>query len=213
MKNKNILFVAFIALTCSTSLLVNAQISEPASPFKNTIDIAINYEGVFLSANDFTNGKVSYVNNQINKTHKLYLHEIFHSSSIKIISGDSVIQLNKDSIFGYRDKKNTCYRFYNKVEYKIINPSEKILLYNRTSLVGNLKNSHNITSYYFSENANSPIYPLSKWNLKAVLFNNVPFIQLVEVYFHNDNELLEYDSNNKVYFLNRVYGLSDKKNY
>ena len=43
MKNKNILLVAFITLTCFTSLFVNAQTSEPVSPFKVTADLVSSY--------------------------------------------------------------------------------------------------------------------------------------------------------------------------
>jgi hypothetical protein len=43
MKNKNILLVAFITLTCFTSLFVNAQTSEPVSPFKVTADLVSHY--------------------------------------------------------------------------------------------------------------------------------------------------------------------------
>ena len=43
MKNKNILLVAFLTLTCFTSLLVNAQTSEPVSPFKVTADLVSSY--------------------------------------------------------------------------------------------------------------------------------------------------------------------------
>ena len=167
-------------------------------------------QGVYLSANDFTNGKISFVNNQREK-YKLYLHEVFKTSSIKIIIGDSIIKLNKDSIFGYRDKKNTCYRFYNKVAYKIINPSEKILLYSTTSLEGIPRNRHNVTNYFFSANPDSPIYTLSKWNLKTVLYKDVLFHELLDVYFESDKELIAYDSFNKIYTLNRIYELSKQK--
>jgi len=43
MKNKNILLVAFITLTCFTNLFVNAQTSEPVSPFKVTADLVSSY--------------------------------------------------------------------------------------------------------------------------------------------------------------------------
>ena len=125
--------------------------------------------------------------------------------------GDSVIKLNKDSIFGYRDKKNTCYRFYNKVAYKIINPSEKILLYSTTSLEGIPRNRHNVTNYFFSANPDSPLYALSKWNLKTVLYNEVLFHELLDVYFESDKELIAYDRMNNVYLLNRIYELSKQK--
>jgi hypothetical protein len=162
-------------------------------------------EGVYLSANDFTNGKISFVNDQAKKRYQLQLNEFFNTSSIKIIIGDSVITLHKDSIFGYRDKKNICYRFYKKAAFEILNPSEKILLYSNTSAVGIPKNNYRVTNYFFSVNARSPIYPLTIWNLKTVLYKDVHFHELVDVYFHYDNELTAYDSLNKIYFLNRIF--------
>jgi len=43
MKNKNILHIAFITLACFTNLIVNAQTSEPVSPFKVTADLVSHY--------------------------------------------------------------------------------------------------------------------------------------------------------------------------
>jgi len=168
-------------------------------------------EGVYLSAKDFTNSKVSFVNDQLNNKYKVRLNEIFNSSKITIIKGDSVIKLNKESVFGYCDKKNNCYRFFNKAEYKIINPSEKILLYSKTSIEGGLKSSHSVTNYYFSENATSPIYVLTKSNLKEVFLKDVSFIELLNLYLESDKDLSAYDNINKVYMLNRVYELSKQK--
>lgn len=90
-------------------------------------------EGIYLSASDFTKGKISFSNNQSKLKYKLYINEIFHTSFVKIIKGDSIILLKKDSIFGYCDEENNCFRFYNKNAYKIINPQENILLYSRIS--------------------------------------------------------------------------------
>ena len=224
----------FVIISCFV-ISISAKAQEPGSnsPYKVTADLAHNYirrciistttptpnfqhtfnfvksEGVYLSAYDFTNSKISFFNNQINKKYKLCLREFFNAASIKIIIDDSIIKLNKDSIFGYRDKKNICYRFFNKVAYKIINPSEKILLYSKTSLVGGPKNrSNNVTLYFFSENANSPIYRLSKWNLKTILYKDVLFHELLDVYFQSDKDLTAYDSYNKIYLLNRIYEIS-----
>jgi len=91
-------------------------------------------EGIYLSSGDFTKGKISYVNNQSNQKYKLYLHTIFNTSKIEVVIGDSDYTFNKNSIFGYRDKDNTCYRFYKNVAYTIINPSEEILLYSTYKL-------------------------------------------------------------------------------
>jgi len=165
-------------------------------------------EGVYLSAADFTTGKISYINSQNNEKYKFYIHDGFNTSLIKIIIGNSVIKLNKDSIFGYRDKKNIYYRFFNKNVYKLINPSEQILLYSRTFSEGGFRNNHSVTNYFFSANANASIYPLSKWNLKKVFYTDIRFLELLDIYFDCDNELISYDIINKIYNLNRIYELS-----
>ncbi len=165
-------------------------------------------EGVYLSSDDFHHGKVSHAKEK-GKKYKFYLHEAFNSSTIKIIRGDSIIKLNKDSIFGYTDNENISYRFYNRAAYQIINPTEKILLYSQAS-VGGYKESQTVIKYFFSINANSPLYSLSKWNLKKSFPADPVFHELLDIYFGYDTELLNYDSSYKIYKLNRVYQLSQQ---
>ena len=115
--------------------------------------------------------------------------------------------MNKDSIFGYRDNENSCYRFIHKATYKIINPTEKILLYSQTSLGGS-KGHQTIVKYFFSVSAASPLCQLSKWNIKNQFKNNTTFHELLDIYFHNDDELLSYDGYNNMHKLNHIYLLS-----
>jgi hypothetical protein len=168
-------------------------------------------EGIYLSANDFTKGKLAFENAPGETKYKLHLNEIFNSAVVKVTMQGSVIELKKDSIFGYRDMDNNCFRFYKNDAYKIINSTEKILLYSQTISVGSPRNIHFVTNYFFSENAGSAIYSLSKLNLKAVLYNDVRFHELLDIYFHSDDELTSYDSINKVYNINRIYDLSKQK--
>lgn len=44
------------------------------------------------------------------------------------------------------------------------------------------------------------------------MLNDVLFNVLLEVYFQNDNELIEYDNLHKIYILNRIYELSKQHN-
>ncbi|GEM_PF-330340 len=162
-------------------------------------------EGIFLTADDFSKMKVSFPHCSTNKKYKFNSDEIFNTSHIKLTIGDSVIRLMKDSIFGYRDKRNFCYRFFNHVAYRILNPREKILLYSKTFLAGVPRNIHYVTNYYFSVNPDSPIYSLSLWNLKMVLKDDMAFHLLLNAYFSNDNELIEYDKLSNKYILNRIY--------
>ncbi|MGA3013053.1 MAG: hypothetical protein ABSD71_03345 [Bacteroidales bacterium] len=165
-------------------------------------------EGVYLSSEDFINGKISFSYNRIDNSYRFHLNDVTFKTPIKIVTRNKVIKLNKDSIFGFRDQKNICYRFYNKGTYKILDPVGKILLYSSTFIIGEPKNTHRVTNYFFSENANSPLYPLSKWNLKRVLSKDVSFQILLDVYFPGDKDLTAYDSSNNRYLLNQVYELS-----
>jgi len=165
-------------------------------------------EGVYLSANDFINGKMAFSNDGPGNKYQLCLNEFFNASSIKITYGTSVITIAKDSIFGYRDKKGKSYRFYKKVVFEILNPLEKILLYSNTSEAGSPGNRVMVTSYYFSETAGSTIHPLTKLNLKIVFSKDVRFGEFLDLYFHFDDELTAYDSLHKVYFLNCVFNES-----
>jgi hypothetical protein len=167
-------------------------------------------EGIYLSANDFLQGKVSYVSDQ-NKTYKIYLHEAFNGTTIKIVSGESVIKLQKSAIFGYRDSRNVSYRYFNNVPYKIVNPAEQILLYSRMIPSGGLKSSHQVTEYFFSAKADEPLYPLSKYYLKTVLYDQVAFHKLLDVYIHSDEELLAFDNTSKKYQINHIYELSKQQ--
>jgi len=162
-------------------------------------------EGVYLSADNFRNGKISFANERPDKKYQLRLNDFFNASSIKIITGVSVITLAKDSIFGFRDKNGKSYRFFRKTAFEILNPSEKILLYSNTSEIGSPRNRNPVTYYYFSQAAGSPIYPLTRHYLRMVFSNDFHFVELLNVYFHFDNELTAYDSLNKIYFLNRIY--------
>jgi len=167
-------------------------------------------QGVYLSANDFTSGKISYINENGNEKYKFYLHEFLNASTIKIIKGDKIIKLKKDSIYGFRDKNNNSYRFYKNDEFKKINHSSNIILYSKSTLEGDLKNKHLVLTYYFSATADSPVYELTKWNLKSVFINDVPFQKLLDVHFQSDNELSAYNSQSKTYDLNHIYDISKK---
>jgi hypothetical protein len=162
-------------------------------------------EGVYLSAKDFTSGKISYEHNQNISNYKLYVHDSFKKSTIKIVLGDKTTVLNKDSVYGYRSDDNSFYRFYKSDEYKIINHTEKILMYSLSTTEGAPRNIHQVTNYYFSKDAGSTIYPLTKQNIKTAFANDTKFIELVNTYFEFDSELYAYDSTQKMYNLNRTY--------
>lgn len=173
----------------------------------NSYKAQINTEGLFITAADFNSGKLSYKKNS-DKKYKLKLHEFANTSIIKLLINDSTITLKKDSIFGYRDKRNKIYRFYKNTKYQIINPNEKTLLLYSSITLGGQKNTQTQINYFFSLDANSPVYKLTKCNLKTIFLNNPSFKDLLDIYFACDKTLTDYDSYSKTYTLNKIEKLS-----
>jgi hypothetical protein len=161
-------------------------------------------EGIFLSATDFVNEKVSYANVGGEK-YRLTVNRLFQPSSIKVHLDGKVISIKKDDVYGYRDKNGTIFRFIRQTPYKISNPGNELLLYSSTALIVGHRENHYVTSYFFSAGADAPVFPLSKWNLSLVLYKNINFLQLLNLYFQCDTDLTAFDNTNKIYLLNRVY--------
>ena len=159
--------------------------------------------GIYKSAKDFYKNKLSF--SQVPGMKKdMLLDESLNSPSVKIFKGDSVYTFYKDSVFGYLDRNNACFRFYHKNSYQILNPSENILLYHLNKPGRLHANSPSSGTWYFSVNARSPIYQLTIHNLEIVFNSDAQFVGLLQQVFRYDDELYAYDERNKIYFLNRV---------
>ncbi|MGZ3863424.1 MAG: hypothetical protein ACXVPN_08380 [Bacteroidia bacterium] len=191
--SRKILYRIFLALILVKAVFfTNELAAQPA-------------RGVYLNAPDFVNGKLSYTNLSGKKC-RIKIHASSRAP-IKIICGDSVIHLYKDSVYGYKDKENISHRFYKKNIYEILNPSENILLY-RLMISGKTKYEDAIYNYYFSKNAQSGILPLDLQNVEAAFDENKLLLDFIEIHFKTDSDLTEYDPIHKKYKLNRLLELS-----
>lgn len=165
-------------------------------------------QGIYYSVNDVRQNKIYYTPVPGKKYRLILNQSLFYKPIIKIIIGDSSYILNKDSIFGYRDRDNTIHHFYKKNDLEVLNPQEQILLY-RGFHLGGYKGVETISEYYFSPTYDiKSIYPLSNWNLKKAFPNDSLFHELLDIYFTCNNALTQYDRFYKMYKLNRVYQLS-----
>jgi hypothetical protein len=163
-------------------------------------------QGIYLSANDFTNNKLSYDKN-VNENCKIKMHSASFNSHIKIICGETSLELSKDSVFGFKDRENISHRFYNKKVYEVMNPGANILVY-KIKVTGKTKYEPATYNYYFSKEAKSPVLPLTIKNLEASFSDNQMFIDFLEVHFKTDGDLLEYDINHAMYKVNYLLELS-----
>jgi hypothetical protein len=167
---------------------------------------AQNALGIYLSANDFANNKLSYEKNS-NEKCKIKIHSASFNSHIKVTCGETTLQFSKDSIFGYKDHENIAHRFYDKKVYEVMNPGANILVY-KIRIAGKTKYEQATYNYYFSKEAKAPILPLTIKNLETSFSENQMFIDFLEVHFKTDGDLLEYDTNHVMYKVNYLLELS-----
>ncbi len=160
------------------------------------------HKGLYLTANDYKNGKISFSS----KTTKIKPHLVFKKSLIQVKYNDSLYTFLKKDVFGYVDKDGT-YRLNGKDVYTIINPGEEIVIYKTTSGTG-FKNSPIVDSYFFSKSAGEPIQSLTLYNVVRAFSDNKSFTKLIELSITSNDGLLQYDVINREYRINRLLALA-----
>ncbi len=166
--------------------------------------------GIYFTVNDYVKRTLSFAINCKTQKHKIKSNLIFHPKAISIKHGDSTYTYSKDSVYGIRYCDGSMVRIYDNKEYPLINPYEEIVIYKIVSGPPG-KGSLPMITYYFSKNAGSNIQELTIYNLKAAFPDNHKFHDLVDMEFHNNDELIVYDSFHKCMKVNHVFNLSLQK--
>jgi len=136
---------------------------------------------------------------------------LFSQHHIAVINGGKKIELNRDSVFGYRNCKQVDFRFYENddKEYQILE-NKSMVIYSAAVR----KNSSDgktfmlVPAYFFSRTLSSEILPLNVNNLKRVFPDNHKFHDSLDVEFHNDNNISTFDAVHKMYKVNYLLGQS-----
>jgi hypothetical protein len=158
--------------------------------------------GLYLSPVDFENNKLYH----IEKHALVKLHEGIYKPFIEIIKKDERLRFRKDSLFGYMTSDLTVYRFYERKEYPVLFKGE-LLLY--IIIPVRTKGGNDEPVYYFSRSAASAILKLKKSNLIKEFHDNSRFLDLLDQYF-TDEEDLHLLNNNDRYWLDYYLELSKK---
>jgi len=166
-----------------------------------------NKSGLFLTASDFSSGKLSYLIDCLAKDNKLKTSDFSNGSKIKITMQDTTIKLSKSAIWGYRICDGKEFRVYRSQDYEIIDKAAIIVYQKKETRRGNPKSnqSYTKTSYFFSENPESPLRILNLANIESSFLNNRKFHDLIDIYFKSDEELLIFDDYYKMMRLNHFY--------
>lgn len=158
--------------------------------------------GVYKTADDFAQRKLSFAINCKMEKHKINPYLIFNADEVKVKHQGNTYMLKKKELFGYRDCKGKEFKFVNDTEYSILNPGEPLLLYFYQHTAHSAKNANDYpAAYYFSKDAFSPLQPLTKANLKAAFPENHALHDKLDAQFKNDKDLPAYDKFHKMYKL------------
>lgn len=162
--------------------------------------------GIYKTAEDFQQRKLSYAINCKTEKHKINPNLIFNSDEVKVKHQGETYMLKKNEVFGYRDCKGKEYKFVDNVEYSILNPTEPLLLYFYQHPAHSAKNVDQYPPmYFFSKDATSSLQALTKENLKAAFPDYHKFHDALDANFKRDNELYAYDRFHKMYKLNWIF--------
>ena len=169
-------------------------------------NFTIKAQGIYRNASDFKQ-RYYWIKSNTNEKFKVYPHKHFHTNEIKVVCGDSIFNIAKSDIYGYTDKEGNQYRFFKNQQFKIINPTENVLLYSKQILAGPKGNIPTLI-YFFSRDADSPIIELTLFNVKNTFRDNPQLIEKFDLHFKNDLDLIQYDAYYKAYKINQLINTS-----
>ena len=159
--------------------------------------------GVYLTPDDFKNGRLSFEGDCRSKVHKLELHDILNKPYIHVTHEGEKRRYDKSDLFGFRACDGGDYRFVSNLEYQILEAKDLyIYVYERS--VSHGKGSHTDREYYFSAGPDDQVRALTLEDLKSAFPDNRRFHDNLDATFGKRNKLSEYDKFHKMFKVNRL---------
>lgn len=162
--------------------------------------------GLYKTPDDYENGRLSFQKHE-NEKIDIRTDIAFNPSIVKVVDSEERRHFQKSALYGFRNKKNQDFRFYNDRNYKIVDP-KFFFLYSREENVVRGKARTRETKYYFSKDADSPIMELTIRNLKYAFPGSRQFHDLLDLQFRRDSELTGFDSFRGEYRLKSVFDVA-----
>ena len=159
--------------------------------------------GVYLTADDYQNHRISFEGQCGSSDHNLELHDVLHKSYIHVKHDSKKKRYEKNNLFGFQSCDGRDFRFASNLEYQILEPKE-LYIYVHESWVSRGRSSQVVQNYYFSVGGNGPVEALTLGNLKAAFPNNLRFLGALFSRFDNDGALTECDKSQATFTVNRL---------
>ena len=168
---------------------------------------AKNATGIYLTAEDFQNARLTSQSECGSPGHKTELHDVLRKSYIEVTHEGETRRYEKSQIYGFRSCDGRDYRFVDKNEYEILE-SRQVTMYADDPPARNPKDTSRglATSrlYFFSVGAAGPVLPLTIANVKKAFPDNHAFHDALDMAFHTDDELSQYDTFHRMFKINRL---------
>jgi len=159
--------------------------------------------GVYMTAVDFTNKKLTYGINCKTENHKIKLNNFFNRDYITVIHEGNKYNISKDSVFGFKTCNGSSYRIADKIDYTILNADDNLLLYEFIPMSAPKNPQQPV--HKFSNGADGPMLDLTIENVKNIYPDNHLFHDEIENIFRSNSSLLSYDRYHKQYKLVRLF--------
>lgn len=167
--------------------------------------------GLYASANDFQQMKLTYPIDGKNATGKIKPNDLFGSSTGYVEYNGKSYAFDKTKTYGYRSDDNKNYRFYHNAIYQIIDTAGFYMYYQYRSVEQTKgKGLVKVDLYFFSKKADGEILLLTTDNLKDAYPENTNFHYALDSNFPSDKGLLAYDKYLKTYKVKYLYNQSLK---
>ncbi len=156
--------------------------------------------GVYMSFADFKAQKLNLEVDYTKVKHKIKSNDFLNKSKIDVIHMDKKYTFKKKEVYGIRDGNGADYRFFNDLEYRILQ-TDMIYIYSKIETVqsGNAKThqTKQVTKYFFSKTGDSDVLALTIENLKQAFPENHKMHDNIDMMFKSDNDIAEYDKFHK----------------
>ena len=168
---------------------------------------AKNATGIYLTAEDFQNARLTSQSKCGSPGHKTELHDVLQKPYIEVTHEGETRRYEKSQIYGFRSCGGQDYRFVEKNEYEILE-SLGLAIYAHDVPARNPKDTSRglATSreYFFSGGAGGSVLPLTIANVKKAFPDNHAFHDGLDMTFHTDDELSQYDTFHRMFKINRL---------
>ena len=191
------LFHMLGAVAASTVLASALPAQQPGNPRP------AGKSGIYLSAADFTAGRMANEVDCATAQHRLELHDFRDRPYIHVTHGGERIRYEKAEIFGVQNCDGTVIRFSGNADYQLAEAGS-MLIYRTPAYVSTGFTTKQVSKYFFSTAPDAAVVPLTRANLRAAFAGNARFLRMIDQVFAGDEALGEYDRMHRMFRVNHV---------